>query len=100
MDQALIMDSKLISEGSVKKLFMKKQNQLLLIVSLLFLLFLTACNNSSQSNNTVAEVKSDTMKFNITEKPYGNYNNEAVTKYTLTNPSGMQVSILDYGGTL
>ena len=79
---------------------MKKQNQLLLIVSLLFLLFLTACNNSSQTNNNVSEEKKDTMKFSINEEPFGDYNGEAVTKYTITNPSGMQVSILNYGGTI
>ncbi|MEP6596165.1 MAG: aldose epimerase family protein [Ginsengibacter sp.] len=40
------------------------------------------------------------MKFSIAEQPYGNYNGEAVTKYTITNPSGMEVSILNYGGTV
>jgi aldose 1-epimerase len=79
---------------------MQKQSQLLLSVSSLFLLFLTACNNKSQTNNNVSEVKKDTMKFSINEEPFGDYNNEAVTKYTITNPSGMQVSILNYGGTV
>ena len=77
---------------------MKQQNQLLLIVSLLFLLFLTACNNSSQTSDNVAEEKKDTMKFSISEKPYGSYNGEVITQYIITNPSGMEVSILNYGG--
>jgi aldose 1-epimerase len=79
---------------------MKKQSEPLLIVSLLFLLFLTACNNNSETSSTVSEEKKDTMKFSITEQPFGNYDSVAVTKYTITNPSGMQVGILNYGGTL
>lgn len=79
---------------------MKKHDQLLLIVPFLFLLFLTACNNSSQTNH-VSEEKKDTMNnFSIVENPYGNFNNDAVTQYTITNPTGMQVSILNYGGTV
>jgi len=102
MDPILIMDNNTIEPKLIKKqfLFMKKQNQAFLIISFLFLLFLTACNDSSQPGNNVAEAKKDTMEFQITEKPYGNYNNQAITEYTITNPSGMQVSILNYGGTL
>jgi len=79
---------------------MKKQNQLELIVSLLLILFLTACNNNSETKNNVTEEKKDTMKVSINEEPFGNYDNQAVTKYTITNPSGMQVRILNYGGTV
>jgi aldose 1-epimerase len=38
------------------------------------------------------------MRASITEKPFGNYYNAPVTEYTLANSSGMQVSILNYGG--
>ncbi|MGN6294078.1 MAG: aldose epimerase family protein [Chitinophagaceae bacterium] len=62
-------------------------------------LLLAACNNETK-NETGSASKTDTMQFSITEKPYGSYNNEAVTQYTLTNPSGMQVSIINYGGTV
>src|SRR5258708_40003350 len=81
---------------------MKKQNQLLLSFSFLFLLFLTACNsNDSKNNNTnTSQEKKDTMSFSISEKPFGTYNNETITEYTITNPSGVQVSILNYGGTV
>lgn len=34
------------------------------------------------------------------EKPFGNFEGKPVTEYTLTNVSGMQVSILNYGGTV
>ena len=40
------------------------------------------------------------MKASITEKPFGNYYNAPVTEYTITNSSGMQAGILNYGGTI
>lgn len=70
---------------------MKKQISLLLILSLLLL----GCNNNDKKNEEGA-----TMKNNITEKPFGIFENEVVTQYTLTNPNGMQVSIINYGGTV
>ena len=48
----------------------------------------------SSCNNT------ETAKIALTEKPFGTFNGEAVTAYTLTNANGMQVSILNYGGTV
>jgi aldose 1-epimerase len=42
----------------------------------------------------------DSSKGGITERPYGNYENQPVIEYTLTNSSGMQASILNYGGTV
>ena len=70
---------------------MKKQISLLLILSLLLL----GCNNNDKKNEEGAA-----MKNNITEKPFGIFENEVVTQYTLTNPNGMQVSIINYGGTV
>ena len=75
---------------------MKKQIQLLLLISLLFF---GACNNSNNNDKTEEQTK-DPMKFNISESSFGTYNSEAITKYTLTNPSGMQVSIINYGGAV
>ena len=68
---------------------MKKQI-ILFFISVAFLL--TACNTNPK--NTV------TMKFSITEIPFGVFENESVTKFTITNPNGIQVSILNYGGTV
>lgn len=56
--------------------------------------FLSACNNEKK------EDKNTLMKFSISDKPFGVFNNEPVMQYTITNPSGMQVSILNYGGTI
>ena len=66
------------------------------------LLFLFACNNSnnSASNEETTQVTTDSMKASITEKPFGNYYNAPVTEYTITNSSGMQAGILNYGGTI
>lgn len=79
---------------------MKKQNQPLLIFTFLFLLILTACNSNNEKstdNNTIGE-KKDTMKFTIIQTPFGSFENHEIAQYTITNPSGMQVSILNYGG--
>ena len=74
---------------------MKKQIQLLPIV---IFLFCAACNNNSSSENKSEEQQTETMKFSISEMPFGNLDGEAITRYSLTNPSGMQVSIINYGG--
>ena len=57
--------------------------------------FLFSCNNNSESTKP-----NETTTMGITEKPFGTFNNEAVTEYTLTNANGMHVSILNYGGTV
>jgi len=66
------------------------------------ILFFFACNNSSNSvsKGEAGQSATDSMKATITEKPFGNYYNAPVTEYTLTNSSGMQASILNYGGTI
>lgn len=69
---------------------MRKQAFLLLMATAAFVM---ACSNSNPGNASA-------MKYSITEKPFGVFENETVTQYTITNPAGMQVSILNYGGTL
>ena len=75
---------------------MKKQIQLLSVVSFLFL---AACNNESQTKKE-EEQKADSVKFSNQETAFGSYEGQAIIKYTITNPAGMQVSILNYGGTV
>jgi len=74
---------------------MKKLSSLLLTVSLLTLF---SCNNSTEKTTTTTTTT--TTKMGITEKPFGSFNDEAVTEYTLTNANGMEVGILNYGGTI
>lgn len=58
-------------------------------------LIIVSCNN-----NTKDVQKTGAAKVGITEKAFGNYENTTVTEYTITNSNGMQVSILNYGGTV
>ena len=39
-------------------------------------------------------------KFSVAEDDYGTADGEKITQYTLTNPSGMIVKIINYGGTV
>jgi len=75
---------------------MRKFNQPLLIG----LLLIVACNNSGsdKTNNTMP--KTDNVKTGITSMAFGNYEGKPVTRYVLSNAHGVQVSIIDYGGTV
>src|SRR5579875_1434108 len=64
------------------------------LVTILFFA-IAACNNSSQNSS---ETKKE--KMGITETSFGSYEGKPVTEYTLTNANGMQVSIINYGGTV
>jgi len=65
---------------------------MLLKLSPIFLLiFFFACTNSNEKK----EPKTGIMKTS-----FGNYESKQVTEYTLTNGNGVQVSIINYGGTV
>src|SRR6185295_16779044 len=66
----------------------------------IFLFFFACNNNNPSSSEEAAHETADSMKASITEKPFGNYYNAPVTEYTLTNSSGMEADILNYGGTI
>lgn len=66
------------------------------LLSLFFVAILFSCNNSNQKT----EQKVQTIKSGITEKSFGSFENKPVTEYTISNANGMQVSILNYGGTV
>lgn len=72
---------------------MKRQIALLMYATALACL---SCNNSE----TKKETESNNMKASIAEKPFGSFEDKPVTEYTLTNTNGMQVSIINYGGTV
>ena len=73
---------------------MKQLSSLILAASV----FLFSCNNIAENKEPAAT--NTTTKMGITEKSFGSLNGEAVTQYTLTNANGMQVGIINYGGTL
>ena len=56
-------------------------------------IFLVACNSGTSKKETVSAAA-------ITEKNYGESDGKKITEYTMTNASGMQVSIINYGGTV
>jgi aldose 1-epimerase len=64
----------------------------------LLLLLLAACNNNSENKTEEKTIAATSSSF--TETPFGMYDTSTVVKYTLTNSSGMQVGILNYGGTI
>jgi aldose 1-epimerase len=75
------------------------------IQSLLFASLAVAvmnCNNSSNGSTTSSPDSSNQNqnKVGITERPFGNFEGQAITEYTLTNGNGMQLSIINYGGTI
>ena len=65
------------------------------------LLVITACNDSSKTEPGSAESQADSTKtYQISERPFGTHDGATITEYTLTNPSGSSVSIINYGGTI
>jgi len=61
-----------------------------------------SCNNSSNESTSSSSDSSNQNqnKVGITEKPFGNFEGQPITEYTLTNGNGMQLSIINYGGTI
>jgi aldose 1-epimerase len=68
----------------------------------LLAMFLAVALISCQSSPKNSEIKSDTVDTQNDSSPtvqsYGTVDNQEVQQYTLTNPSGMVVKILNYGG--
>jgi aldose 1-epimerase len=74
--------------------------QSLLVAS--FVVAMMSCNDSSTGSTTSSSDSSNQNqnKVGITERPFGNFEGKAITEYTLTNGNGMQLSIINYGGTI
>jgi aldose 1-epimerase len=74
--------------------------QSLLVAS--FAVAILSCNNSSNGTSTPSSDSSDKKenKVGITERPFGNTDGQAITEYTITNANGMQLSVINYGGTI
>ena len=69
------------------------------LISFISLLFLNACNNE-RNNKAEEQPKETIMKSSISEQSFGTYEGESITKYELTNASGTQVGIINFGGTI
>jgi aldose 1-epimerase len=81
-----------------KKTYMKNSIQLLFV----FLMFLTACNNAAEESRETktSDTSAAATSSGITERNFGNYEGNPVAVYTITNPSGVKLSITNYGGTI
>lgn len=64
-------------------------SRVLLLILPLALIILAACTSNNKTNN--ASLTVDNFGMSVTQQ---------VNQYTLTNKSGMQVKVLDYGGTI
>ncbi|MEP7258004.1 MAG: aldose epimerase family protein, partial [Flavitalea sp.] len=64
---------------------------------------LNACNDGSLTSSDKTQ-SADTMNKNkslsISQEKYGTVDGQEVIQYTLTNPAGMIVKIINYGGTI
>jgi len=72
-----------------------------LVVS--FALFNAACNNDNNTTENKTDNKEAAitdMKAGITERSFGTFEQKPVTEYTITNAHGMQVGVINYGGTV
>ena len=70
--------------------------------ALILFVFVTGCKlmNKDEKKDEKAEVGLPYTKFSVAEDGYGEVDAEKVTQYTLTNPSGMSVKIINYGATV
>jgi len=77
---------------------MKKASLIILSV-----LMLIACNSKTKDKEMEEqkpEIGLTYTKFSVIEDAYGEIDGNKITQYTLTNPKGMSVKILNYGGTV
>lgn len=74
----------------------KKITSLALIAAILF----TACNNNTTEPTATGDTADKTAHQPIAESFYGLHGTDTITRYTLTNAHNMQVSIINYGGTI
>jgi len=59
-----------------------------------------SCNDGSTGDSKNIKTDSTNMKTIISEKTFGSFEGKTVTEYTISNAAGMQVSIMNYGGTV
>ena len=57
-------------------------------------------NKEEEKKTDKPEISLPYTKFSVGEDSYGEVDGEKIIQYTLTNPSGMVVKIINYGGTV
>ena len=63
------------------------------------ILFLISCSGGGTKDASQKD-SSQVMKSSLTSAPFGKIGDQEIVQYTLTNPNGMIVKILNYGGTV
>lgn len=58
------------------------------------LLLVIGCKQMKKSTEHIQGV------FSISERPMGSYEGQAITEYTISNPHGIKLAFLNYGGTV
>lgn len=78
-----------------------KLSTAIIYLSLAALTGSTACVNKNDNNpkNTTGDTMRTTTA-SATAQKYGDFEGKEVMQYTLTNPSGMVVKLINYGGTI
>lgn len=74
--------------------------KILLAVTIGTLIFSCKLMNKEEKKDDKPEVGLPYTKFSVAEDAYGEVDGQKVIQYTLTNPNGMSVKILNYGGTV
>ncbi|MFM9909162.1 MAG: aldose epimerase family protein [Chitinophagaceae bacterium] len=72
------------------------------VVTIIATIFFLSCNDHNEKSVDKNDSPGNTIqkKYSMTEQSYGTIGTEKVVQYILTNPSGMMVKILNYGGTV
>jgi aldose 1-epimerase len=60
----------------------------------------SSCNSATDHKEEKKDSAAVVPAFNIVQHPFGKTADGDVIQYTLSNPAGMRVSILNYGGTI
>jgi aldose 1-epimerase len=67
-----------------------------------YVVLLSACgsNHTNGNDQSTADTMHTNTSSNVKQEKYGNANGKEIMQYTLTNASGMQVKLINYGGTI
>ena len=76
--------------------------QLINSIAAFSLLVIVSCNNNADkpADTKDSNTPTSTKPYSMTEQPFGTIGNDKVVQYTITNPNGVVVKILNYGGTV
>lgn len=64
--------------------------------------FITACGGTNQNanENSTSDTMPTTKTSSVTEQKFGNADGKEIVQYTLKNAGGVEVKIINYGGTI